>query len=86
MLTEWMAYSQIEPFGEEQENRRAALLATLLANANRDPDKRREPFTVEEILSWLRPSAEEQEPAAGGQTWQQQKAMMQALTAKLAAK
>jgi hypothetical protein len=38
---------------QERADRRAALPAWLLANVNRDTDVRHEPFTLEEIVSWL---------------------------------
>ena len=72
-----MAYDQLEPFGERRADLRMAVLASLIANANRDPDKRREPFTPADFM----PRFEAEPPAAveQHQTWQQQKAIMQAL-------
>lgn len=79
-LTEWMAYASIEPFGEERADLRMAIVAALIANANRDPDKRREPFTPADFM----PHFEAEQPAEPErkQTWQQQKAIMQAFTAR----
>ena len=33
MLTEWMAYYEIEPFGEERADLRAGIVASTMANA-----------------------------------------------------
>jgi hypothetical protein len=38
---------------QAREDRRAAMGAWLLANINRDSEKRPEPFTLQEIVSWL---------------------------------
>lgn len=46
-LREWEAYYQLEPFGEAW--KQTALIACILANANRDPEKR-EPFEVDEFM------------------------------------
>lgn len=47
-MLEWEAYYELEPFGGQWQQ--TALLASLIANANRDPEKRPEPFTVEDFL------------------------------------
>jgi hypothetical protein len=38
---------------QERADRRAALAAWMLVNVNRDTDKHREPFTLEEVTGWL---------------------------------
>ena len=38
-FVEWMAYAQLEPFGEERADFRMARLAALTANIHRDPNK-----------------------------------------------
>ena len=38
---------------QEREDRRAALMACVYTEFKRDPDKRSQPFTIEEIVSWL---------------------------------
>lgn len=72
-----MAYDQLDPFGERRADLRMAVLASLIANANRDPDKKREPFSPADFM--LRFEAEPQPQPEQRQTWQQQKAIMQAL-------
>lgn len=36
-MLEWMEFERIEPFGPWRDNWHTALLATILANAHRDP-------------------------------------------------
>lgn len=49
-LVEWAAFYELEPFGEWRADLRMAVLASLIANANRDPEKRPEPFTVDDFM------------------------------------
>ncbi len=72
-----MAYYSLEPFGEERADLRAAQLACLIANANRDPQKKREPFTVDDFMPKF--DGEPSQPK-GRQTWQEQKEIFRALT------
>lgn len=46
---EWMAYAEIEPFGEERADLRMAILAALIANVHRDPEKTK-PFGPEDFM------------------------------------
>lgn len=49
-FAEWMAYSYYEPFGPEREDQRAGMIAALIANVNRDPKHRAEPYDVEDFF------------------------------------
>lgn len=49
-FVEWMAFYQIEPFGEERADLRAGVIASTIANANRDPKTRSKPFTPSEFM------------------------------------
>jgi hypothetical protein len=49
-LTDWMVYAAVEPFGEERADYRAALVASVIANVNRDANKHPQPFPVEDFL------------------------------------
>lgn len=49
-FAEWMAYAQIEPFGDERADLRMAILASLIANVNRDPKKRSTPYEVSDFM------------------------------------
>ena len=80
-ISEWMAYYALDPFGEERADLRAAMVMALLANINRDPERRKEPYTPEEFMPRFDgPSREPSPTEATGQTWEQQKALMMALT------
>lgn len=47
-LSEWMAYSQVEPFGEERADLRAALVAMTMANLWRGKDSKA--FKLEDFV------------------------------------
>ena len=49
-LTEWMAYYALEPFGEVQDEYRAALVASMVANTARDEKKHSEAFQAKEFM------------------------------------
>ena len=51
-LTEWMAYSTLEPFGESVADYRHGIAVAALANVNRDHKRRREPFVPEDFIPW----------------------------------
>lgn len=49
-LSEWLAYSQVEPWGEERADLRAGIVASTVANTARNAKKRRKPFRPEEFM------------------------------------
>lgn len=49
-LTEWAAYFGLEPWGTEVDDWRAGLVASTIANANRDPKQRREPYQPKDFM------------------------------------
>jgi len=58
-LGEWMAFAQLEPFGEEREDLRTGIVASVFANAHRDPKKQKRPFTPKDFTvdfegAWVR--------------------------------
>lgn len=55
-----MAYYSVEPFGEERGDLRTGILASVIANVNRDRKKRSEPYTPQDFM----PFAERPTPAA----------------------
>jgi hypothetical protein len=60
-LTEWMAFFSLEPWGTEVEDWRAGLIAATIANANRDPKKRRKPYEPQDFMPrYEKPQVEEQ--------------------------
>lgn len=50
LLSEWMAYYGLEPFGQERENMHAGLVTSAVYNVNRDPKKHRKPFSPGDFM------------------------------------
>ena len=76
-LAEWMQYYELEPFGEERADLRAAIVATTIANSNRRKGKRA--FKPADFM----PRFEKKEEA---QSWEQQLAIVEALNSALGGK
>ncbi|WP_425199362.1 phage tail assembly protein T [Paraburkholderia tuberum] len=47
-----MAFSQVEPFGSHYDDLRAGVIASMLANVNRNTKVRREPFDALDFIPW----------------------------------
>jgi hypothetical protein len=45
-----MAYARLEPFGSVADDQRMAQLLALVANVNRDPSRRRRPYSPADFL------------------------------------
>jgi len=45
-----MAYYELEPFGEDRADLRSGIVASTIANVNRNPKKRRKAFTASEFM------------------------------------
>lgn len=50
-LTEWMAFYQLEPFGDFRADVRSGIMASTFANANRARDAK--PFTPEDFMPFV---------------------------------
>ena len=51
---EWMAFYGMDPWDGLRDDVNAALLASILANVNRDTKKRSKPFTLDDfMIDWL---------------------------------
>ncbi|MFZ5816303.1 MAG: phage tail assembly protein T [Bacillota bacterium] len=75
-----MAYYRLEPWGTGVEDLRAGIVASTVANANRDPKRRRRPFAPQDFMpTWDRGEAREQSP-------EEQFRIIQALHTALSAK
>ena len=70
LFAEWTAYYEIEPWGEARADYRNGILAATVANVNRDPHTRA--YEPQDFMPDFDPTP---------QTWQEQKAMFEALTA-----
>mgnify|MGYP000940748974 FL=1 len=62
-LSEWMAYYNIEPFGEERADLRSGIVASTIANVNRDP-KKGQPFKPTDFMPLSEMAEEDEEPEA----------------------
>lgn len=49
-LTEWMAYYELEPFGQERGDLQAGVVASVIANVNRDPKKSRKEYKPDDFV------------------------------------
>jgi hypothetical protein len=47
---EWAEYCTLEPFGEWRDDVRNAQLCALIANVNRDPKRRPEPYAIQDFM------------------------------------
>ncbi len=62
-LSEWAAYYRLEPWGTEVDDYRSGVVASTIANVNRDPKQRRQPFAPEDFVPKReQPKKEEQSP------------------------
>jgi len=75
-LSEWMAYYELEPFGEERADLRAGIIAATIANVNRS--KKQRAFQPAQFMPKFGG-----EPEKETQSWQQQLAIVQMLNAAL---
>lgn len=57
-FAEWMAYSALEPWGEERDDLRMAITASTIANGNRG--KNQKPFKPQDFMPNFEPETEEQ--------------------------
>ncbi len=53
----WLAYAELEPFGELRADYRAASIAAMIANVNRG--EKQKPFTLEDVMVKFGEPAEE---------------------------
>jgi hypothetical protein len=51
-FTEWLAYYELEPFGDQVADMRHGTSAALLANINRNAKERPEPFLAADFINW----------------------------------
>ncbi len=61
-FTEWMAFFQLQPYGEWRADFRTASLMALIANVNRDPNKSKE-FTPQEFMPTFEKALDERQTA-----------------------
>jgi len=61
-LTEWMAFYQLEPFGDFRADLRSAIVASTLANAH--GSKEGKPFTPEDFMPFVEKQHRSDQPKA----------------------
>ena len=61
-FAEWMAYSRLEPWGEERDDLRMGIVASTVANVNRAKD--RKPYKPQDFMPSFEPVSEEEQVAA----------------------
>lgn len=66
-FSEWAAFMNTEPLGEERGDMQAATICSIIANANRDTSKRSEPFQPIDFLPRYWEEREAQQPAMTGE-------------------
>lgn len=60
-LTEWMAFYELEPFGTEPEDYRTGIIASTIANVNRDAKRQPKPYRPQDFMPvWTRKAKKEQ--------------------------
>ena len=62
-LAEWMAYAGVEPFGEFRQELRHGQHLALVANINRNTEKKKEPFSALDFMNYV-DAPEEQKTVA----------------------
>ena len=51
-LTYWMAYYKVEPWGARMDDIRMGMIASTIANCNRDPKRKPDPFQPIDYIPW----------------------------------
>ena len=62
-FTEWMAFYELEPFGDIIADLRHGTATALLANINRDSKARPEHYTADDFIFWRREDQLEEKAA-----------------------
>lgn len=82
-LAEWQAYASIDPFGESRADLRSAQICAILANVNRDPKRRSQPYKVEDFMFFFdkprRAPVGPRAPLTDPEQWAQVKRMAKVL-------
>ena len=65
-LSEWQAFWQLEPFGSQFDEYRSALIASVVAEVNRNRKKRGKAFTPKEFMpEWGKDEPKKDQPQSG---------------------
>lgn len=63
-FAEWMAFARLEPFGAHVDYHRAGVVAATVANTQRDPKRRPQPFQARDFIPRFGPPPPAAEEAA----------------------
>lgn len=66
-----MAYYALEPFGELVADQRHGIATAVLANLNRDPKRRPEPYRALDFIHWHPSSRERRRESTAEPAWPQ---------------
>lgn len=72
----WMRYYSEEPFGEERADLRSAIVACVIANANRDPKKRPRPFSPQDFMPLAKRQSGGYKPITDPKKWKEMTQVM----------
>jgi hypothetical protein len=50
LLTDWAEFFNLEPWGTDMDNWRAGQICSIVANVNRDPKKRPDPYKPQDFM------------------------------------
>lgn len=53
-MMEWQEFFAEQPFGDERADLRAGIIAAVIANVNRDPDRKKLPFTPLDFMPYAK--------------------------------
>ncbi len=56
----WLAFYGLQPWGDERADLRSGIVAATVANCNRDPKQRPQPFSPLDFMPYSKEPAEEQ--------------------------
>lgn len=73
----WSHYAGLEPFGEERADLRAGIVASVIANANRDRKKRPRPYEPTDFMPKFGKAQSSKEPITR-ERWEAMKARAKA--------
>lgn len=70
-LSEWLAFFSMEPWGTETEDLRAGVIASTIANVNRDKKKQAKPYKPADFVP------KREQPIQKEQSWEEQVRIME---------
>lgn len=80
-LLAWRDYAEIEPFGEERADLRSGIVASVVANANRDPKRRPKPYQPSDFMPFIN-GPKDRRPLTDPGRWAQVKSQAKAMADK----